>query len=232
MGLTIHYKLRLVWGTARQAGALVRKLHHRASALSFHDISPVAEYSAGNGGLAGRPEWFVAAVESMARQRGGRLLLPRRAFAFRIVPGLGCEAATFGLAQYPRAIVRADGRRMATKLSGWWWQDFCKTQYASNPRFGGWANFCRCHTSLIALLDEAGKIGLKTHVLDESGFATGRDVEHLAREVAQWNEMIAGFVGRMKDALPGEFDAPIAQFPDFEHLEARGRDKSRRLAPD
>jgi hypothetical protein len=232
MGLTIHYKLRLVSATARQAGALVRKLHRRAAALPFRAVSPIAEYSAGNGGLAGRPEWFVEEIDLMARERGGRVLLPRRAFAFEIIPGLGCETATFGLAQYPRAIVRADGRRVATNLSGWRWQDFCKTQYASNPRLGGWANFRRCHTSLIALLDAAKEIGLRTEVLDESGFATRRDVEHLAREVAQWNEMMAGFVGQMKDALPGEFEAPIARFPDFEHLEARGRDKSRRLAPD
>ena len=30
-------------------------------------------------------------------------------------------------------------------------------------------------------------------------------------------------VGKLKDMFGGDFQAPIAKFPDFEHLEARGR---------
>jgi hypothetical protein len=33
---------------------------------------------------------------------------------------------------------------------------------------------------------------------------------------------MAALVGRLKDMFGGDFQAPITQFPDFEHLEARG----------
>jgi hypothetical protein len=35
--------------------------------------------------------------------------------------------------------------------------------------------------------------------------------------------MIAGFAGQMKDWFGDQFVAAIADFPDFEHLEAKGR---------
>ena len=34
---------------------------------------------------------------------------------------------------------------------------------------------------------------------------------------------MAAFVGRLKDLLGGNIDAPITQFPNFEHLEAEGQ---------
>ncbi len=123
-----------------------------------------------------------------------------------------------------------------TKVSGWFWGSFCKTQYASNPRFGGWENFRHCHVSLLALLDVAAQLGLRTKVTDEGRFASRRNLDELAQEITEWNELIAGFVGGLKDTLGGEFDAPITQFPDFEHLEARGagrldRERARRRGP-
>ena len=35
--------------------------------------------------------------------------------------------------------------------------------------------------------------------------------------------MIAAQAGQLKDLLGDQVEAPITQFPDFEHLEARGR---------
>jgi hypothetical protein len=228
MGLTIHYKLRLASATTRQAHAMVQRLRRRALDLPFERVSPIATYSVRDArGFNDAPPWLRQEIEWQAREERGYLVVPQRAVGFWVQPGPGCESGRFGLMQYPRAVVRPGGRRVPTTMSGWRWQDFCKTQYASNPRYGGFENFRRCHVSLIALLDEAAKIGLRTHVVDESGFATRRDVDHLALEVAEWNEMIAGFAGRLKDGLAGEFDAPIMRFPDFEHLEARGRDEGR-----
>ena len=231
MGLTVHYKLRLVHGTARQARAIIKKLHRKALSLPFARVTDFAEYSNRGGYLRDLPDWFRAEIEFWALPRRGLVIVPQRVFGFLVVPGRGCESATFGLLQYPKVFARAGGRRVPTRLSGWRWQAFCKTEYASNPRYGGVANFLRSHVALIALLDEAAKIGLKTKILDEGGYATGRDVGQLALAVADWNEMIAGIVGVMKDALPGgEHDAPITRYPDFEHLEARGRAKNGRLA--
>ena len=228
MGLTVHYKLRLASATARQAHALIKRLHRRALALPLEGVGPIATYSARDGhGISAAPTWLGEEIECQAREEGGRLVVPQRAIGFWVLPGPGSEPGRFGLLQYPWAIARPGGGRTPTRMSGWWWQGFCKTQYASNRRYGGFENFRRCHLSLIALLDEAAEIGLKTEVADESGFATGRDLRHLASEVALWNELIAGLAGRLKDALPCEFSAPIRRFPDFEHLEARGRDATR-----
>ena len=46
-----------------------------------------------------------------------------------------------------------------------------------------------------------------------------------AQEVGQWNEMLAGLAGEFKDLFGGNAGSAIAKFPNFEHMEARGRNK-------
>jgi hypothetical protein len=115
-----------------------------------------------------------------------------------------------------------------TGLSGWSWAAFCKTQYASNPTAGGVEHFLTCHLSVVRLLDAARDLGILGEVWDEGGYWESRDVKALAETVGQWNAMIAGFVGRMKDLMGGsgggsDVEAPITGYPDYEHLEADGR---------
>ena len=50
------------------------------------------------------------------------------------------------------------------------WSSFCKTQYANDPRVGGWANFQRAHLSVLAVLEHMQQIGFKVQVSDESDF--------------------------------------------------------------
>ena len=50
-----------------------------------------------------------------------------------------------------------------------------------------------------------------------------RDVKALVETVGQWNRHIAGIVGQYKDQIGGVISAPITEYPDFEHLEADGR---------
>jgi hypothetical protein len=142
-------------------------------------------------------------------------------------------------------------RRVPTKLAGWRWRSFCKTQYASDPKCGGIPNFLRCHISVITLLDRMAKLpGLKTTVDDEGkygpslysddwqeAYAAGRKPTYrrhkgqynpaaLAKEVGEWNEMIAGMSGAISDALAAdgiEAESPIKDFADFERLEFKGR---------
>jgi hypothetical protein len=109
-----------------------------------------------------------------------------------------------------------------TKLRGWSYQGFCKTQYASNPQLGGVENFLHAHLSLVALLDHAAELGMRVKVTDEGKYWDDRNRERLAAEVDAWNKMIASFGGQLKDAHGGEVIAPIFQFPNFEHLEAKG----------
>ena len=106
---------------------------------------------------------------------------------------------------------------------------FCKTQYASQH---GMDHFVRCHLSVIRMLDHAKELGILGSVSDEGDYWEKRDVKALVQEVGDWNEQIAGLVGQMKDLLGGGVEAPITQYPDFEHLEARGtrRKKNKQLA--
>ena len=62
-------------------------------------------------------------------------------------------------------------------------------------------------------------------VTDEGDFWEKRDMKGLVQEVGEWNEGMAALVGKLKDMFGDDFDAPIAKYPDFEHLEANGRKK-------
>ncbi len=115
---------------------------------------------------------------------------------------------------------------MATHLDGWRWGSFCKTQYASNPDCGGINNFLRSHLCVVKLLDFAQRTKLITvEVQDEGGYWEKRDLEKLAGEVGQWNELIAAFSGILHDAADKQgatIESAIMGFPNFEHLEAKG----------
>jgi hypothetical protein len=149
-------------------------------------------------------------------------------------------------------------RSVPTKLANWHWGSFCKTQYASDPACGGLPNFLRCHISVITLLDRIAKIpGVRVQVDDEGRYgshlscpdwreadAEGRKRVYrrykgqynpaaLAKEVGEWNTMIAGFAGALGDAIAGsgaKLESPIKDFPNFERLEFKGRNQ-KYLAP-
>jgi hypothetical protein len=127
--------------------------------------------------------------------------------------------ANFGLALYPD---RVKNGALKTGFTGWYWQSYCMTQYASNPSDGGIANFVRCHTTVVHLLDRAKAMGILESVKDESHFWESRDLTALVETVAKSNRHVAAIVGRAKDA-EGQIPAPITKFPNFEHLEADGR---------
>ena len=138
-------------------------------------------------------------------------------------------------------------RKVKTKLAGWQWSSFCKTQYASDPRCGGVANFLRCHISVVTLLDRIAKLPTVKVELDDEGkygrsyytddpYAEKRiytwhdgkyDPKALAEEVGDWNSMIAAQVGALNDVLEAsrsdlEGASEIQGFPNFEQLEFRG----------
>jgi len=163
---------------------------------------------------------------------------------------------THAFTRSPAAFVET--RQVPTKLAGWRWGSFCKTQYASDPECGGIPNFLRCHISVVTLLDRMAKLpGLKVRVDDEGKYgpstysddwqeadAAGRKPTYrrhkgqynpaaLAKEVGEWNTMIASFAGALGDALAGsgvELDAPIKDFADFEQLEFKGQKNKKHLA--
>lgn len=238
MGLTIHYHLRSSVRSPKKARELVARLRSRALDLPFEKVDDLIELSgpACDYQQHGRDDpnrWLLIQagqlVEDPLHEGCSYNVAPSHVIAFSTWPGQGCEEANFGLCHYPGLFkvedpyVQGRGRNIRTRLSGWCWGSFCKTQYASNPQCGGVRNFLRCHLAVIAMLDHARSLGVLDHVSDEGDFWEKRDVEALAREVGQWNEMLAGLAGRLKDLVGDQLLAEIAKFPDFEHLEAKGR---------
>lgn len=229
MGLTIHYGLEADVTRPDQARRLVEQLRQKALDLPFKEVGEIVDVSGEAADFDRRgpddPDgWLlIQAGRYVVRDDKHFRVSPRRLIAFSTWPGEGAEEANFGLAVYPKTI-QVDGQRLRTCLRDWSWASFCKTQYASNPECGGAENFLRCHLAIVKLLDHASELGLLKDVSDEGGYWEHRDVEALAKEVGEWNGMLAAFAGRLKDSI-GEgaaVDSEIAKFPNFEHLEAKG----------
>jgi hypothetical protein len=227
MGLTIHYTLRSTVTGPEKARQLVEQLRQAALDLAMSEVSEVIEFSETAYDFQTLHDDHLLWLHVQSRRmisvgEAYRFVVPSRAFAFSTWPGEGCEAANFGLAIYPDTVETEDGT-VSTGLNGWSWQSFCKSQYASNPDDGGIANFVRCHVTVVRLLDHAKAMGILEAVIDEGHFWENRDVKALVETVGQWNRHIAGLVGQYKDNLGSVIAAPIAEYPDFEHLEAEGR---------
>ena len=104
------------------------------------------------------------------------------------------------------------------------WSSFCKTQYANDPRCGGWNNFAKAHLSVCAILEHLKGLGFEIGVNDEGGFWEKRDIAALAKTIGEWDTFIAGMAGVMKDVaekhgMGGE--SAMSGRPDFERLEAQ-----------
>jgi hypothetical protein len=229
MGLTIHYSLKSSTRSAKEARSLIERLRQHALDLPFKEVGDVVDLSGDDcdcdkSGRDNPHRWLlIQSIQHVIEEPYHYDVPPKRVIAFSAWPGEGCEEANFGLCFYPATIQLSDGRRLRTNQRGWSWSSFCKTQYASNSDCGGVENFLRCHLSVIKLLDHATAIGLVESVSDEGGFFEKRDIETLVREIGEWNSMIAGVAGQLKDLMGNALNAPITKFPDFEHLEAKGR---------
>jgi hypothetical protein len=237
MGLTIHYNLNSSTRSPKKAHELVARLRGRALDLPFERVDDTIELSGSQCdyeqyGPDHPHRWLLIQagvyVDDPKDKHHSYRATPTHIIAFSTWPGQGCEPANFGLCRYPTYIevndrgIEGYARKIRTTPGGWYWGSFCKTQYASNPDCGGVANFLRCHLSVIRMLDHAKDLGILKSVSDEGDFWEKRIIEDLSREVGQGNEMIAAFAGQLKDQLGPELLATISEFPNFEHLEAKG----------
>jgi hypothetical protein len=137
-------------------------------------------------------------------------------YGFGVNPGEGSETAAFGVAWLPG---RDDQFRLIPNAPHTWlWLAHCKTQYASNVSV---EHFLKVHTSIIALLDEAVRLGFDVRVMDEGEYWETRDMHKLAGKVDDMNHLIAGLAGALYDKLGDDvgLEAPIFDHPNFEHLE-------------
>ena len=235
MGLTIHYSLCSSTRSPNKARKLLSRLRGWALDLPFERVDDLIELSGPECDYQQYDQehpnrWLLIQagqhVDDPRRKGYSYRATPIHVIAFSTWPGKGCEEANFGLCRYPAAIEvndpvqRWQRRKIRTGLGGWCWGSFCKTQYASNPNCGGVANFLRCHLTVVKMLDHARELGLVPSVSDEGNYWEKRDVAALAREVGDWNVIIARQVGQLKDLVGDGFQAAIAEFPDFEHLKA------------
>jgi len=231
MGLTIHYSLRSATRSNDVARRIVEQLRQRALDLPLQHVGEILDLQGDQCDFERREQddpdrWLlIQANQPVELDDYVYNAAPSRLIAFTTSPGDGSEPANFGLCRYPRFIENRIGKRVQTKLpTGWSWQSFCKTQYASNPNVGGIESFLRCHLSVIRLLDHARELNALNEVSDEGGYFKDRDVQALVKEVGEWNSMIAGFVGGMKDLIGAQgIESQITKFPNFEHLEAEGQ---------
>jgi len=225
MGLTVHYQLQNADRSPAKARQLVEQLRQKALDLPFKEVGEIVEVNGdtANFDKLGQDDpnrWLlIQAGQYVVRDGRHYRITPTQVIAFSTYPGDGSEEANFGLAVYPKTI-EVDGKKVRTNLGNWSWSSFCKTQYASNPEVGGVENFLRCHLAVVKLLDAAAEIGVLKEVRDEGDFWEKRDIKALAAEVGDWNTMIAGWAGRLKDSFGDGVVSEIAKFPNFEHLEA------------
>jgi hypothetical protein len=136
---------------------------------------------------------------------------------FDTLPGQGSESAAFGLATHGPILA----------VNDWSWTGFCKTQYASNPEYGGIDNFVRCHLAIVHLLDEAVKLGIQCSVTDQGNYWETRIIAELIGALRSHNIFLAATTGMIKTAiepLATTVQAPIIDYPDFEYLEAEGNE--------
>lgn len=243
MGLTIHYSLTTELTEPDDVITLVESIRQVARDLPFQEVSELLEFHGPEADFehAGRDDahrWLkIQASRHVERGNGCFSVKPLHIIGFTAWPGEGCEPANVGFGRYPAFLEvptrSGRSRRLATKIKGWCWGSFCKTQYASNPDCDGVPNFLRCHVCVVKLLDFIVRTGLVTvDVRDEGGYWEERNLEKLAREVGDWNEMIAAVSGLYKDQANQEgftVESAIAGFANFEHLEAKGLERLQRL---
>ncbi|BAZ10466.1 hypothetical protein NIES4071_22820 [Calothrix sp. NIES-4071] len=223
MGLVISYQFELKSATVEQARSKIVALRKLASKLPFATIDQLVELEGKDCKFDGDdiydPNIFlkIRAMKPVKMADDGfEAISSKYMIAFDTLPGEGAETAAFGLATHTEITE-------ANQVSDWIWHGFCKTQYASNPEYGGIKNFLKCHLMLVRMLDEAQKLGIVHKVSDDSGYWKERDVKELAYTIHHNNVMMAALTGQLKDGLnTKEFHAPIFEYPNFEYLEAEG----------
>jgi hypothetical protein len=221
MGLTVHFHIGLPATTPRDDVIdRVSRLRTAAELLPFAAVGPLVstpeDPSLGpESPLEGLVRWWTWLQTDHAGPATAGSGLPD-AIAFGIDVGDQCEPATFGVAWLrPRD---EDFRTLSNEPASWRWLCSCKTQYASNVSE---EHFLQCHMAIIALLDEAVRLGFEVEVGDEGNYWDTRDVEQLRRHVEDTSHIIARFAGALHDAV-GEkhkVEAPIFERKDFERLE-------------
>lgn len=219
MGLHLNYELRLAAETPRAIVAQVLgELRDFAATTRVAEVSPLVDLSVDcpdandDAALGWQCVHLFARIladpmphDEPPRYRGD----PSSAIGFRVDPGEGAETATFALMRR---------RAEAGPDEEWFWWCACKTQYASVISD---EHLITVHTSMVAILDEAVRLGLDVVVRDETGYWESRSTDVLVNEVTKMNRLVARFAGAFSDTIGDKHDvqASIFEHPRFEQLE-------------
>jgi hypothetical protein len=229
MGLHLCYELALPRETPMTAVAeRVRLLHEVAARLPFAEVSSLVR--ATDGEPLGDVNLFDCSLEDYFRlwastradardaHSGKRVDRLPETVGFAVHPGQYCEGAPFGLAWVPPE--DEAGNRLHGEPYVWHWHSMCKTQYASVVSD---EHLIHCHTTLVALLDEAIRLGFDATVRDETHYWETRDTDVLLAEVREMNRLVARIAGALHDAVGDQARAAGAIFkhPEFEVLEMK-----------
>ncbi len=231
MGLTVHIELSLPRAVPEHtAQLLVREAHRAATRLvrnrrlaGVGPVVPVQEQPF-------TARWMLIKLD--AQTSTGVEVPPLAGWCFAVEPGEGCEALILGLSRYPATVTDAYGKLQRTRLArGWSFASACKTQYAS---LRGWPHFRKCHRAVVDLALLWQRAGVSVRISDEGGYWPARDTRALRRQLDNYNRIVAGLAGMMKDATDEDRDgaeakssvapvqSPMFAHPDFERLEAEG----------
>jgi hypothetical protein len=225
MGLAISYKLRLSATTVDLIRAKIVALHAIAKEYSFAWIGEIVELEGDACKLDMEdrhdPLDFMkihaAKLLNVTSNGNFNYQYPNHLIAFEASPGEGCQTTTFGLALH----------RDFDTNNDWSLTSFCKTQYASNPEYGGLENFLQCHLKVVAMLDAAQNLGIQCEVSDCGGYWETRDRSVLISALNDSNFFVAAVMGSVKDGVDKStsmtVEAPIMEYPNFEYLEAEGQ---------
>ena len=223
MGLTIHYQLGLPATTPRDdVVQRFSKLHDAAALLPFQCVGPLVttpdDPSLGREApLEGLFRWWTWLQTDAPRPLTRGDILPD-AVGFAVDVGDQSEPAVFGLAWLPPR--DEEFRTLRGEPPTWRWLCHCKTQFASNVSD---EHFLTCHMAIIALLDEAVRLGFDVVVSDEGDYWESRDTDQLLGHVHHMSHIIARLAGAVHDAIGHEHrvESPIFARADFERLEMK-----------
>jgi hypothetical protein len=236
MGLTLHFSLALPSTTPRdEVTDRLRQLRSAATRLPLERVGPLTITSPSSLGsdpenrdpLSGMFKLWAWLQLDPATTGVSEETLPD-AVGFAVLLGAQAEAAVLGLAWIPP--VDDNWHLLPDEPSSWRWHSACKTQYASNESED---HFVTCHTTLVALLDEAVRLGFAVDVTDEGEYWEWRDVDRLRSRVRDMNGLIAQLGGALHDAIGQDHsvEAAIFEHPEFERLEMEPLTRLKRPEP-
>jgi hypothetical protein len=240
MGLVISYTLSLKSATVEEVREKIIKLRNIALKFPKAQVEGLVELAGKNCALASEKtgenstdpllSLKIRAVKYgnlLPDEKGNfQVTYPQYFIAFDTIPTDGCSRASFGLAT----------NEEIGNVNDWYWNDYCKNQYASNPEYGGLENYVRSQIFLVEILDKIIELGIECKVNDPTGYWTSRDVKDLTDNVAEANLLMAAIMGSLKDVFQAKgmkAQAPILDYPNFEYLEAQGiNDSYKKLSDD